>query len=81
MEITLRVAMMDDVPTLKKLIPQSVRELSKGYYTPQQIESAITYIFGVDTQLISDRCKGVGGGSPAPQVKFYKKISAGLPPN
>ena len=55
MEITIRVAVMDDVPALKKLIPQSARQLSKGYYTPQQIESAITYIFGVDTQLISDR--------------------------
>jgi N-acetylglutamate synthase-like GNAT family acetyltransferase len=55
MEITIRVAVMDDVPALQQLIPQSVRELSKGYYTPQQIESALTYIFGVDTQLISDR--------------------------
>ena len=55
MEITIRVAVMDDVPALQKLIPQSARELSKGYYTPQQIESAIKYIFGVDTQLISDR--------------------------
>jgi hypothetical protein len=26
-----------------------------NYYTPQQIESAIKYIFGVDTQLISDQ--------------------------
>lgn len=55
MEITIRVAVMDDVPTLQQLIPHSARELSKGYYTPQQIERAITYIFGVDTQLISDR--------------------------
>ena len=55
MEITIRVALMDDVPALKKLIPQSARQLSKGYYTPQQIESAIQYIFGVDRQLISDR--------------------------
>jgi hypothetical protein len=39
------MAVMDDVPALQKLIPQSARELSKGYYTPQQIESAITYIF------------------------------------
>jgi GNAT superfamily N-acetyltransferase len=54
MEITIRVAVMDDVPALQKLIPQSARELSKGYYTPQQVESAIKYIFGVDTQLISD---------------------------
>ena len=46
---------MEDVPALKELIPESARELSKTYYTPQQIESAITYIFGVDTQLILDK--------------------------
>jgi len=28
--------------------------LSVGYYTPEQIESAIRYVFGVDTQLIAD---------------------------
>ena len=55
MEIIIRVAVMDDVSALQQLILHSARELSKGYYTPQQIESAITYIFGVDTQLISDR--------------------------
>jgi GNAT superfamily N-acetyltransferase len=55
MEITIRVAVMDDVPALQTLIPHSARELSQGYYTPQQIESAIKYIFGVDTQLITDR--------------------------
>ena len=31
MEITIRVAVMDDVPALQKLIPHSARELSKGY--------------------------------------------------
>lgn len=55
MDMTIRVAVMDDVPALQKLIPQSARALSKGYYTPEQIESAIHYIFGVDTQLICDR--------------------------
>jgi N-acetylglutamate synthase-like GNAT family acetyltransferase len=55
MDMTIRVAVMDDVPALQELIPQAARQLSKGYYTPQQIESAITYIFGVDTQLILDR--------------------------
>ena len=54
MEIPIRVATMADVPTLRDLIPLSARELSKNYYTPQQVESAITYIFGVDTQLIDD---------------------------
>ena len=55
MEIFIRVAALEDVPTLKELIPLSARELSKGYYTPQQIESMIKYVIGVDTQLISDK--------------------------
>ena len=55
MEISIRVAEMDDVPALKELIPLSARALSKGFYTPQQTESAIQYIFGVDTQLIADK--------------------------
>ncbi len=55
MEITIRVAEMDDIPALQRLIPESSRELSKHCYTPQQIESAIKYIFGVDTQLIADK--------------------------
>ena len=55
MEISIRLAVMDDVPTLKILIPLSARELSKGYYTQQQAESAIKYIFGVDTQLVKDK--------------------------
>jgi hypothetical protein len=41
MEITLRVAVMEDVAALQQLIPHSARELSQGFYTPQQIESAI----------------------------------------
>lgn len=55
MEITIRVAVMDDVATLQELIPTSARELSRGFYTPDQAESAIKYIFGMDTQLISDK--------------------------
>lgn len=45
---------MADVPALQQLIPESVRALSIGYYTPRQIESAITHIFGIDTQLVAD---------------------------
>ena len=46
---------MDDVSTLRELIPASARELSKGFYTPNQTESAIKYIFGLDSQLIIDK--------------------------
>lgn len=55
MDISLRVAVITDVPTLQALIPESARELSKHYYSVQQIESAIRHIFGVDTQLIADQ--------------------------
>ena len=52
--ITTRLANFDDVVTLQPLIAESVRGLSKDYYTSQQIESANKYIFGVDTQLLVD---------------------------
>jgi GNAT superfamily N-acetyltransferase len=54
MPITTRPATFDDIPALNEMIALSVRGLSKDYYTPAQIESAIKYVFGVDTQLVSD---------------------------
>ena len=54
MPISLRTAREDDVPALEQLISRSVRQLSAGYYTDAQIESALRYVFGVDTQLIAD---------------------------
>jgi GNAT superfamily N-acetyltransferase len=36
------------------LITRSVRELSIGFYDHAQIESALRYVFGVDTRLIDD---------------------------
>jgi len=51
---TLRPATVDDIPALTALIPVSARALSAGYYTSREIESAITHIFGVDSQLIAD---------------------------
>lgn len=54
MPLTTRLATLKDVPQLNELIALSVRGLSTEYYTPNQIESAIKYIFGIDTQLIID---------------------------
>ena len=54
MPIPIRVATLQDVPTLREPDPPLRGELSKTYYTPAQVESAIRYIFGVDTQLIED---------------------------
>lgn len=50
----IRRATANDIPALEKLIPQSVRLLSANYYTAEQIESGLKYIFGVDSQLIED---------------------------
>ncbi len=52
--ITLNVALQEDIPALQTLIRLSVRELSKGYYTSEQAESGLKYVFGVDTQLVKD---------------------------
>jgi GNAT superfamily N-acetyltransferase len=54
MPIITRLATFDDINVLQQLIVESARGLSKDYYTDNQIESAIKYIFGVDTQLLAD---------------------------
>ena len=50
----LRTATEADVPELRHLIAASVRGLSAGFYTPEQVESALVHVFGPDTQLIAD---------------------------
>ena len=50
----IRAAVLTDIPTLTTLIVRSARQLSRGYYTEQESESAITYVFGVDSSLIAD---------------------------
>jgi predicted N-acetyltransferase YhbS len=52
--LMLRLATEADLPALRALIPDSVRALSRGFYTPEQVESAIVHVFGADTQLIAD---------------------------
>jgi len=50
----IRKAIASDIPALSRLIPESARALSQSYYTPEQIEGAVTNIFGLDTMLIAD---------------------------
>jgi len=52
--IKVRQAVLEDTDALQQLIAESVRGLSFDYYNQRQIESALLYIFGVDTQLILD---------------------------
>lgn len=71
--VVIRRATPSDVPALSALIPLSARELSRGYYSDPQIESAILHVFGPDTRLIADgtyfaaeedgRLAGCGGWS------------------
>jgi len=53
-DFSLRKAMPADVPALETLIEASVRGLQAQDYSPSQIESALTSVYGVDSQLIAD---------------------------
>jgi GNAT superfamily N-acetyltransferase len=43
-----------DIESLRPLIRQSVLGLSGADYSPEQLESALRHLFGVDTRLIED---------------------------
>jgi GNAT superfamily N-acetyltransferase len=49
------LAQLDDLPALQQIVAGSVRQLSRGYYSEQQIESALRYVFGIDSTLITDQ--------------------------
>lgn len=53
--VSLRVATRDDIPALSRLIVDSARQLSRGFYTEAETEAAIRYVFGVDTALVDDQ--------------------------
>jgi GNAT superfamily N-acetyltransferase len=50
----LRVASSGDIPVLRDLISYSVRGLSTRDYSTAQIETALRYLLGVDSQLVAD---------------------------
>jgi GNAT superfamily N-acetyltransferase len=52
--VRIRLASVEDLPALRELIPVSARALSRGYYSPEQTESAIRHVFGSDSRLIAD---------------------------
>ncbi len=54
-ELQIRLAGEEDIFSLNQLITRSGRELSRGYYTEAETESALRYVFGVDSSLIADR--------------------------
>ena len=64
--ISVRLASAADIPALDVLIATSVRTLSVGFYTPEQIESGLRFVFGVDSQLIADQTYYVIDGLTGP---------------
>jgi GNAT superfamily N-acetyltransferase len=54
--VVLRKATLADIPRIEALIARSARGLSAEDYRPPQIEGALRGAFGVDTQLLADRC-------------------------
>ncbi len=53
-DLSLRAAVPSDVEDLRRLIRESVLGLGGADYSPGQLESALTHLFGVDTRLIAD---------------------------
>jgi GNAT superfamily N-acetyltransferase len=52
--IRIRQAVPADTSELRALIDASVRGLQAEDYTPEQLESALKNVYGVDSQLIAD---------------------------
>ena len=54
MSFTLRKATLADAAPIERLIGESVRGLSRDYYTSAQIDAALGTAFGLDRTLITD---------------------------
>lgn len=52
---TLRAAETDDIPALEALIKRSALALSEPFYSREQTEALTRLVFGVDSQLITDK--------------------------
>lgn len=64
----IRIAQIEDVPALHRLIKLSVRGLQAGDYTSRQIEGALGTALGLDTQLILDATYFVAYPVQAPET-------------
>jgi GNAT superfamily N-acetyltransferase len=54
MDYRIRKATLDDREAIQQLIADSARGLSRADYSDEQIETALSGVFGVDTALIID---------------------------
>ena len=53
MEYEIRAARASEIPAISALITSSARGLSRNDYSDEEIEAAVSFIFGVDSELIS----------------------------
>lgn len=54
MSYHIRPARIAEQPQLEMLIVSSSRALSQNEYTAEEIETAITYVYGIDSELVVD---------------------------
>ena len=50
----LRLTTSADVPALAALVEASIRSLGAQDYGPQQVESSLRFLFGIDSQIVAD---------------------------
>jgi GNAT superfamily N-acetyltransferase len=53
-DMIVRPAVHAEIPMLEALIETSARILSRGHYDEAEIEAAVAYVFGVDSDLVDD---------------------------
>ena len=54
-KVSIRLAKIEEVKILNKMIALSARELSRDDYSKIEIDAAIQYLFDVDTDLVHDK--------------------------
>lgn len=67
-QFTIRLATTADIPSLHRLIEQSIRGLQTNDYTPEQIEGALGHALGLDTQLVADQTYFIASPAGRPEV-------------
>ena len=54
MDLTHRLAQIDDLPALNALMTRSIEQLQHGFLTPEQVRAS-HQVMGLDTQLVKDQ--------------------------
>jgi GNAT superfamily N-acetyltransferase len=78
-KLRIRRARLDDIPILQDLMSFAYRVLGAMHYSPQQIESGLVYMIGVDKWMIEDATyyvaeisgQIVGGGGWSKRAKLF----------